>query len=198
MKIYVIRHGQTEANAAGQLQGHIDTPLTDTGKRHANNVAETLSRTDVDVLISSPLKRALDTAKLVAQELRVDIRVDPDLKEICYGDWEGRYKSEFADTAVWERRTADKYNFEHPGEHEGVSGQSYADIYDRVVDFYTGLRESDYDTVGVVTHLGVLRNMKKHFEGVSDETAASFTPSADQIYRISTEEDGDATLLDVN
>lgn len=195
MEIYVIRHGQTEANAENRLQGRSDTPLTDTGKRQIKNVIAAVKRRGIEVLISSPLKRALDTAKLIAQELKTDIRVDPDLREICYGDWEGQSKEELTETDAWDRRVADKYNFTHPGSYEGTQGSSYAAIYGRVSKFCTTLRDSDYETVGVVTHLGVLRNMKRHFQDVSGQTAVEFTPSSDRIYRISTGERTDTELL---
>lgn len=196
MDIYFIRHGETEANVEERLQGHTDTPLTTAGKDHAKNVAANLEPSDPDILISSPLKRSLDTAKLVAQELKVDIKMDSDLMEICYGDWEEASKNELSETEAWNHRVEDKYNFEHPGKYNGVPGQSYADIYERVSEFCADLSKTD-ETVVVVTHLGVLRNTKKYFEGCSDQEAVAFTPDSDQIYRVSINgEKVGTTLLD--
>jgi broad specificity phosphatase PhoE len=189
MKIHFVRHGKTEANEREQFQGHNDTPLTEAGKQNARNVANMLENYEYDIIFSSPLKRALDTSKLLAQQLRTDIRIDPGLKEICYGDWEGKAKDELREHDLWKQRKRDKYNFTHPGVYNGVEGQSYADIFERVTAFCRQLSESDYELVLVVTHLGVLRNLKKRFEDCSDRTAVSFTPDVRQIYQVTIKDD---------
>jgi len=201
MEIHLARHGETEANRREQFQGHDDTPLTEDGEAHAKAAARRLNEREYeyDVIFSSPLKRALDTAKLFAQELQTDIRMEPNLKEVCYGEWEGQPKAELQGTDRWERRTQDKYNFTHPGKYDGVPGESYADIFDRVAAFFDTLADADYDTVLVVTHLGVLRNAKKHFEGCSDAEAVAFTPDVSQVYAATVKEGNvDTTTLDVS
>jgi broad specificity phosphatase PhoE len=187
VKVHIVRHGETEANEQHRFQGHDDTPLTNSGERSAKEVAQRLAEYDFDVVFSSPLKRALDTSKLFAQQLKTDVRIAPELKEMCYGEWEGRPKDELRELDVWEQRERDKYNFSHPGEYDGVEGQSYADIFDRVAEFFDELIESDRERVLVVTHLGVLRNAKKYFEECSDADAVTFTPDVRQVYTVTVE-----------
>lgn len=198
MRIHFLRHGETEANDREQFQGHDDTPLTEAGKQNLRDVAKEIENYEYDIIFSSSLKRALDTSKLLAQQLRTDIRIDPKLKEICYGDWEGKEKDALRDHDVWKQRKQDKYNFTHPGAYNGVEGQSYADIFERVTTFCRQLAESDYELVLVVTHLGVLRNVKKNFEDCSDKTSVSFTPNVRQIYEVTIKDDHvNTTILDM-
>jgi broad specificity phosphatase PhoE len=195
MEIYVGRHGETRANRANELQGHCDTPLTERGNEQAKIVASELSTHTFDMLFSSPLKRALDTAKILAQEVNTDIRIAEQLKEMCYGDWEGESKDELSSLDAWDDREADKYNFRHPGSFRDTSGESYAAIYDRVADFFDGLRSTEYERVLVVSHLGVLRNARKHFENCTDAESVTFSPDPLQVYVVQTNETGAETEI---
>jgi broad specificity phosphatase PhoE len=195
MELFVVRHGETEANRTEELQGHLDTPLTDRGSEQAKTVAAQLDGYDFDMTFSSPLKRALDTAKILAQRVNTDIRMSAALKEMCYGKWEGTPKEALRSHEAWERRVADKYNFDHPGEFRGAPGESYAAIYDRVATFFDDLLDEEYDRVLIVSHLGVLRNVKKHFEGCSDEAAVEFSPDPLQVYVVRSDDDGTETEL---
>lgn len=182
MEIYIVRHGETVANRKNELQGYYDTPLTEQGNKQAKTVASELSDGMFDMLFSSPLKRALDTAKILAQEANTDIRIAEQLKEICYGDWEGKAKDNLRSLDSWDDREADKYHFRHPGSFRETPGESYAAIYDRVVGFFSGLWSTGYERVLVVTHLGVLRNLKKHFENCTDVESVAFSPDPHQVY----------------
>lgn len=195
MQISVIRNTETQAEREDRFEGLHDTPVTDDGLDTTRTVGSTLADREYDILYSSPLKRALDTAKIIAQEVHTDVRITPELRGVCYGDWEGRPRSELRDTDEWSQREADTYNFTHPGSYEGTTGQSHADIYDRTVDYFEQLQQREYDNVVVVTHLGVLRNLKRHFEGVSDEVAGEFTPTATQVYEIEIAEEDVTTNL---
>lgn len=181
MDIFVVQHGETEATLTNEFEGFRDTPLTDRGRTQAKEVARRLNHNEFDLLFSSPLKRALDTSKIIAQEVGTDIRIEEDLKEICYGSWEGKERSSISSTHSW---NDNKYNFSYPGSFRGTPGQSYADIYQRVVDFFEKLRQKDLKSVLVVTHLGVIRNIKKYFDECSNVEAVAFKPSPLQVYRI--------------
>ncbi len=187
MDIHLVRHGETEANESDRFQGHHDTPLNETGKQATLEVACTLASNEYDLIYSSPLKRSLDTSKLLAQKIKTDVRIATELKEICYGEWEGRRKDELRKCDVWEKREEDKYNFVHPGTYREVQGESYADIFPRVSDFFRQLIKSKHELVLLVTHLGVLRNAKKYFENSSDEEASVFTPNTRQVYTVTLE-----------
>ena len=94
--ILAVRHGETEWNLVGRMQGHSDSPLTATGVRQARLLAEGLAGKRVDILYSSDLGRALRTAEIIAGRLSLDIQVDPRLRERQLGVMEGLTRQEFA------------------------------------------------------------------------------------------------------
>ena len=86
----LLRHGQTEMSAERRFAGRGDIPLTSTGVQQAAAVAVRLAdRGGIDVVLTSPLLRALRTAEAVAHAVGVPLTVDPDLVETDFGDWEG-------------------------------------------------------------------------------------------------------------
>lgn len=98
-EFYVLRHGETEWNRAGRLQGHFDSPLTPLGLTHAACQRDILAGqglTDLPV-IASPQGRALRTAQIAAPECQV--QTDPALVEISVGEWAGRLRSEIQASA---------------------------------------------------------------------------------------------------
>lgn len=84
-----LRHGQTDWNLQGRLQGHADVPLNDTGLMQARAAAEQLSNKTIELIVSSPLIRALKTAAIVAECVQRPIEVDSRLKERTFGSFEG-------------------------------------------------------------------------------------------------------------
>jgi broad specificity phosphatase PhoE len=86
-QIALIRHGETEWSLSGQHTSHTDLPLLDRGRADAEALAPMLAEFDFALVLSSPMQRALDTAKLAGLGDRVEI--EPDLMEWDYGDYEG-------------------------------------------------------------------------------------------------------------
>lgn len=97
-EILVLRHGQTEWNAAGRLQGHLDSPLTEIGLRQAQRQNETLLDYDLDGFrfITSPQGRARKTAQLALAGIVAEIETSEELKEINMGQWSGITRAEIA------------------------------------------------------------------------------------------------------
>jgi broad specificity phosphatase PhoE len=87
---YFLRHGQTDWNAQGRIQGHTDMPLNATGLTQARAAAERLVGKGIDRIVSSPLARAHKTAAMVAERLRLPVQVDEELMERTFGAFEGR------------------------------------------------------------------------------------------------------------
>lgn len=92
--IYLTRHGQTEWNIERRLQGRGDSPLTEQGIERAKELRDRVKDIDIDVIFSSPIKRALDTANIIKGEKNVEVITDDRLMEMCFGDYEGRKTDE--------------------------------------------------------------------------------------------------------
>jgi len=93
-RLILIRHGQTEWNAAGRWQGQADPPLNAIGRAQAERAAGELAAQHIDALISSDLRRARETADVLAARLGLRVQLEPRLREINLGDWQGLYTDE--------------------------------------------------------------------------------------------------------
>ena len=87
--LYLVRHGQTDWNLNGQIQGQSDIPLNDTGRTQANNVADKLSRFNLEYIISSDLNRAAETAQIIGNKLNIRVEYDARLREYDFGTLTG-------------------------------------------------------------------------------------------------------------
>lgn len=88
--LVLLRHGQTDYNASGRMQGHLDSGLTPEGLAQASVVAPEVARLKPQRLLSSDLSRASDTAAVVATACGLDVEIDPRLRETHLGEWQGR------------------------------------------------------------------------------------------------------------
>jgi broad specificity phosphatase PhoE len=87
--LLLVRHGETDWNAVGRLQGHTDRPLSDFGRRQARQLAEELEDEPLDAIYASDLARARETAEIAGERLGLPVVLDPDLREKDWGTWEG-------------------------------------------------------------------------------------------------------------
>jgi len=92
--VYLVRHGETALNADGRLRGLADPELNEVGERQAGAVAVALAAVDADVVVSSPLRRAVRTAAIIADHAGITHRVDERFNDRDYGPWTGAVKSE--------------------------------------------------------------------------------------------------------
>jgi probable phosphoglycerate mutase len=88
-RLLLVRHGETDWNADGRLQGQIDRPLSGFGREQARRLADELATEDFEAVYSSDLARARETAEIVGARLGLPVEVDPDLREKDWGNWEG-------------------------------------------------------------------------------------------------------------
>ena len=89
MQLICVRHGRTAWNADKRFQGHADIPLDDEGRAQATALAALLRSERIDAAASSDLARAAETARIVLGARDVPLRLDPDWREMRFGDWEG-------------------------------------------------------------------------------------------------------------
>ena len=91
MKLWLVRHGETEANVAGLYSGHAPTPLTAKGQQQAQRLGEMLRQVPFDHALCSGLERAQHTARLLLGERNIPLTANPLLNEMFFGDWEMRH-----------------------------------------------------------------------------------------------------------
>jgi broad specificity phosphatase PhoE len=87
--LLLVRHGETDWNADGRLQGQTDRPLSDFGRRQARQLADEIGGEELEAIYSSDLARARETAEIVGERLGLPVVLDPDLREKDWGTWEG-------------------------------------------------------------------------------------------------------------
>ena len=145
----LVRHGETAWNVEGRLQGHLDIPLNAQGEDQARRLARELAGEAFDLIVSSPLQRALATAQAVAQGR--SIRLDPRLRERQFGALQGLTRAEIAarHPEIGARLAARRPDFLPPG-----GGESVPEFAARVAAALDDLR--DAGRVLVVAHGGVL------------------------------------------
>jgi len=184
--LYLCRHGQTDWNAAGRLQGQSDIPLNDTGRSQAQRngrVMRDVAATRAEPLrfLSSPMARTRETMEIVraGMDLSPDgYATDERLREIHFGDWQGYDIPQLRerDPAEVRRRSSEKWGFVPPGDH----AESYEMLTERVAPVFASLR---HDTL-VVAHGGVMRSFLHRFCGMSGNDAAHIGIPQDQILRV--------------
>ena len=89
MKIYLLRHGETDWNTVKRLQGATDIPLNENGEALARVTRDEMKDIPFDMIFTSPLKRAYRTAEIVRGDREIPLIVDERIREICFGDYEG-------------------------------------------------------------------------------------------------------------
>ncbi len=152
MRIIVVRHGETDWNREGRFQGDLDVPLNEHGLKQAEILSIALAKEKIDIIFSSPLRRALDTAKAIAMRQSAPIFVKDELKEISFGEWEGLLASEV------KRRYSEVYEIwkREPEKALVPSGESLEMVLHRVNSLlYPMLDRYDKETVLIVGHGGV-------------------------------------------
>jgi probable phosphoglycerate mutase len=150
----LIRHGATDATEEGRFSGSTGAELSEQGRYQAARLGERLTQQSISAVYSSPLSRALDTARVIASHCRLEVHERDALREIGHGHWEGRTREdvelEFADEyAAWE---ADPFTFAPAGGESGVAVLARAlPVIREIVTAHTG------EQVVVVSHKATIR-----------------------------------------
>jgi broad specificity phosphatase PhoE len=154
-RLLVVRHGQTEWNIAGRIQGSTDIDLDATGRAQASEAAPELAAYEPARIISSDLRRAVDTARPIADIVGVEIELDKRLRERAYGPWEGLTQQEIAEGFPEDHR---RWRAQEPLQHPDI--ETWADLHRRTADAVRDIVESDVEgTAIVVCHGGSARQI---------------------------------------
>jgi broad specificity phosphatase PhoE len=150
-RLVLWRHGETEHNATGRMQGHLDVPLTPTGWNQARFAVPALVRFDPEIVVASDLRRATDTATVFAEASGVPLRIDKRLRETHLGQWQGlRYEDVEASSpdeiAAWHRDAT----------VAPPDGESRVDVANRTSEVVAELDAEFDDTIMLCVHGGVI------------------------------------------
>jgi len=174
MKLYFARHGDTDANANSPIDptsGEIDEPLNKEGALQANELAEQLKDVHFDAIISSPLKRAYQTAEIVNKYHNLTIKVDP--------SWREREIGEYTDPETWTKL------FDFDQDFSLARSESLKDFFARIHAAMDDLRQNYKDkTLLVVSHGGVQHVLYAHDNELPHAGNVRISPMKNCEYRI--------------
>lgn len=188
MLVYVIRHGQTDWNAEGRLQGQKDIAINAVGRAQATQNGEMLRQilgaAEGYDFVASPLSRTRETMERIRTAMGLDpkgYRLDERLKELSFGDWEGYTTAEIkaVDRERIRERSRQKWGFIPPG----ADAESYEILSWRVGAWLASLEQP---TVSV-SHGGVLRSLFRLVGKIDEDEAANMPIHQDRIVRIDIE-----------
>ncbi len=153
-RVYIVRHGETDLNKEKRFRGLTDISLNEKGRLEARNAASLISN-DPAAIHTSPLKRAVETAKIIGGIKNCEVFIDRSFTDINYGDWQGLTVME-----VEERFGKDSITkwLEDPGRFRFPAGESMEEVrerlrpgFEKLVSMYSG------KSVVVVTHMAVIK-----------------------------------------
>ncbi len=164
-KVYFVRHGESEWNVADRICGATDSPLTAKGHEQAVQTGKAIVEQGIqaDEILYSPLSRAADTARHIAEATGLPLRMEPRLKEQCFGKWEGTSPRNAPAFQEAKKNFADSY--------EG--GESMFRLAQRIYNLLDELKK-DEKTYILVAHNGIARVVKSYFADMSNDEYARF------------------------
>ena len=182
MRLALVRHAETAEDTRGHCYGRLDVGLSVAGREQCARLADVFRSEPVRSVWASPAVRACETAEAIAAPHRLDVGILEPLRELDFGELEGRAYDEIAvsDPELYERWMTAPTTVRFPG------GESYADLQERVDAAVAALlAQPDAGLVAVVTHGGVVRAVLQTVLGIP----------AERIFRIAVEP-ASATIID--
>ena len=162
MKVYLMRHGETNWNKEKKMQGMVDIELNDQGRKKAISNQKKFKKLNIDLIISSPLKRAKETAKLVSEGTNTPIIYNEKLVERSYGNLEGKnYKGK----EIYENH--DTYSLIENTNFENI--ERVKDLLKRVWEALDEIKEKyPNKNILIVSHGGTSRAINAYFNGIPE------------------------------
>ena len=171
MILYVVRHGESESNLQGKYGGHYDTPLTPKGLGQAKQLAEKLNEINFEIMITSSLIRARQTAQIVNEVFNVPLVVSDEFKERNMGVYEGLTQEEITEKYpnLWERKCTRQWN------DAPTNGETYQQFDERITKALLNLeKEYPEKSVLLVTHGFVSRIINRYYKNLSFDEMHDF------------------------
>lgn len=198
-RIFLIRHAHSVDNDAGdRFSGITDCDITAAGREEATAAGKHLQSVHLKTIYSSPLRRAVLTARGIAAQTGADLVIDGRLREMDYGDWEGKTKQEVAesDRAAYEAWKGDPVRFLPPSSEapDAVLARTLSFIDDCIAH----LRSSGDAAVAIITHKSVIRLLMCHLRGQSLSSYRTVPSSNCGIYELLLDGDGQLSVAAAN
>mgnify|MGYP002609521920 FL=1 len=166
MRLYIIRHGQTDWNIEKKIQGRQDIPLNERGRYQADCLSKAMKNRPVTAVFSSPQIRAMETAKAVASSSGSVVIPVKDLMEINYGSWEGKTEEEL----LQEDRALYEAWWSHPAETAPPGGESISQVNERCQKAWKEIKPQLTGDAAIVAHGGLLAHfMEQLLKGSGEE-----------------------------
>ncbi|MBC7330371.1 histidine phosphatase family protein [bacterium] len=160
MRLYFARHGMTEWNDDGKMQGRTDVPLNEAGILQARLLAKKLANLPLKAIYTSPLSRAMKTAEIIARPHNLEVIPVPSLQEADFGKWEGLTIEEIK--SGW----GDELELWYEGKSLPPEGEGILEMQRRVVEFIEELKEKHKgEEILLVAHGGPIRAFVCHILG---------------------------------
>lgn len=192
-RLILVRHGEASGNRELRYLGTTDAPLTERGRRQAEQVARALSVYAPAVVYTSPLVRAAETAAAIGADAGVAVRIDAELRETAYGEWEGLTRAQvMAKAATLLRRWEADAAMEPPG-----GGESLCETQRRVAACADKLAAHHAGTsLALVSHVGPVKALVSQALGLGAEAARRMwlDPASISVVDWPAEPGGRATL----
>lgn len=186
-RVYLLRHGRTEGNAAGRLQGRGDSPLLESSLPMIRRLADAIRPVQFDLFLKSPLARAETSFQLMLPLHLSQCRVEPALMEISFGDYNGQRLADLP-AEFRQQRERDKWNTPWPG------GESYQDIFNRLQPVVQEIKQTA-GTIGILAHETVNKLLLASLLDWPQNRIFTLKQPNHVIYRI---EDGNVSSLSVS
>lgn len=163
--IYFVRHGETVWNVENKICGMTDSPLTEHGREQAKQTGELVKNSGlhIDEILYSPLSRAADTAKTIAEATGIPAREEPRLREQCFGKYEGTPR-DGAEFKISKTHFVDRYD----------GGESMLQLAQRLYNLLDELKADTSKTYLLVAHNGIARVVQSYFHDMTNEEYAAF------------------------
>lgn len=162
MKLYVMRHGQTDWNVLGKIQGISDTELNETGIKQAKEAKEKFNQLEIDLIFCSPLKRTRKTVEIINQDKQVPVFYENKIMERGFGDLEG---VKFGEEEAFKKY--DFWNYHENANHKNV--EPIVDCCNKVWRFLEKIKEKYHGkNILIVTHGGTAKVINAYFAGIDE------------------------------
>jgi broad specificity phosphatase PhoE len=184
-ELLLVRHGETDWNRERRFQGHADQPLNDTGREQARALATELAGNGIDLIYTSDLARARETAEIVGARLGLDVVALRELREIDVGEWEGLTWPEI------EERFPEGARKWHEHGYGWESGETYDELGKRIVEALRRIAgKNPGRRILIVGHGGTVRATRAFIEGVSvpESRRGSAAIGNCEVFRVVTED----------